>query len=59
MQKVEVHRYVSGRRPDYAPMSSSVEDPEDELTEQKQRSFLVDLCHYGTRCGSSRRGGLG
>lgn len=30
MQKVKVHRYVSGKRPDYAPRSSSEEESEDE-----------------------------
>jgi microfibrillar-associated protein 1 len=30
MQKVKVHRYISGKRPDYAPRSSSEEESEDE-----------------------------
>ncbi|XP_014275327.1 microfibrillar-associated protein 1 [Halyomorpha halys] len=30
MKKVKVHRYVSGKRPEYAPMSSSEEDSDDE-----------------------------
>jgi len=30
MQKVKVHRYVSGKRPEYAPMSSSEEESDDE-----------------------------
>lgn len=30
MQKVKVHRYVSGKRPEYAPASSSDEESEDE-----------------------------
>jgi microfibrillar-associated protein 1 len=30
MQKVKVHRYVSGKRPEYAPMSSSEEESEEE-----------------------------
>ncbi|XP_048513691.1 microfibrillar-associated protein 1 [Athalia rosae] len=30
MKKVKVHRYVSGKRPDYAPMASSDEESEDE-----------------------------
>ena len=30
MQKVKVHRYVSGKRPDYAPHSSSEDESEDE-----------------------------
>lgn len=29
MEKVKVKRYVSGKRPDYAPMESSDEDEED------------------------------
>lgn len=38
MQKVKVHRYVSGKRPDYAPMSSSEEESEEEdFIEQKRR----------------------
>ena len=39
MQKVKVHRYVSGKRPEYAPASSSDEESEDEdlLELQKQR----------------------
>ncbi|PNF18325.1 Microfibrillar-associated protein 1 [Cryptotermes secundus] len=38
MQKVKVHRYVSGKRPDYAPMSSSEEESEeDDFIEQKRR----------------------
>ncbi|XP_049771129.1 microfibrillar-associated protein 1-like [Schistocerca cancellata] len=36
MQKVKVHRYVSGKRPDYAPVSSSEEDSEaEDFTELK------------------------
>lgn len=30
MQKVKVHRYVSGKRPEYAPASSSDEESEEE-----------------------------
>jgi len=38
MQKVKVHRYVSGKRPDYAPLSSSEEESEeDDFIEQKRR----------------------
>jgi hypothetical protein len=38
MQKVKVHRYVSGKRPDYAPMSSREEESEeDDFIEQKRR----------------------
>ncbi|XP_069680717.1 microfibrillar-associated protein 1 [Periplaneta americana] len=40
MQKVKVHRYVSGKRPDYAPMSSSEEESEDDdFIEQKRRNL--------------------
>lgn len=36
MQKVKVHRYVSGKRPDYAPMSSSeAESEEEDFIEQQ------------------------
>lgn len=42
MQKVKVHRYVSGKRPEYAPASSSEEESEDEdfleLHKQKEPS---------------------
>ena len=38
MQKVKVHRYVSGKRPDYAPMSSSEEESEEEdFIDQQQQ----------------------
>jgi len=30
MQKVKVHRYVSGKRPDYAGRSSSDEESEED-----------------------------
>lgn len=30
MKKVKVHRYVSGKRPDYAPAASSEEESEEE-----------------------------
>lgn len=30
MQKVKVSRYVSGKRPEYAPRSSSEDESEDE-----------------------------
>ncbi|KAJ9599532.1 hypothetical protein L9F63_010004 [Diploptera punctata] len=40
MQKVKVHRYVSGKRPDYAPMSSSEEESdEDDFIEQKRKNL--------------------
>lgn len=38
MKKVKVHRYVSGKRPDYAPISSSDEDSDsDGFIEQQQQ----------------------
>lgn len=37
MQKVKVHRYVSGKRPDYAPLSSSEEDEDEDFIELKRR----------------------
>ncbi|XP_065223109.1 microfibrillar-associated protein 1 [Planococcus citri] len=39
MQKVKVHRYVSGKRPEYAPVSSSEEESEEEdfIEVHKQR----------------------
>lgn len=30
MQKVKVHRYVSGKRPDYAPVSTSEDDTDSD-----------------------------
>ncbi|XP_063241761.1 microfibrillar-associated protein 1 [Bacillus rossius redtenbacheri] len=47
MQKVKVHRYVSGKRPDYAPVSSSEEESEDDdfIAQQKRR-------HLAERLGS-------
>lgn len=40
MQKVKVHRYVSGKRPDYAPASTSEEESDSEgfVEQQNQRS---------------------
>lgn len=39
MQKVKVHRYVSGKRPDYAPASTSDEESDSEgfIEQQQQR----------------------
>lgn len=37
MQKVKVHRYVSGKRPDYAPASTSEEESDDEGFIEQQR----------------------
>ncbi|XP_059488008.1 microfibrillar-associated protein 1 [Neocloeon triangulifer] len=41
MQKVKVHRYISGKRPDYAPDTSSEEesDREDFIQSQKTKRF--------------------
>lgn len=41
MQKVKVHRYISGKRPDYAPDSSSEEesDHEDFIQTQKIKKY--------------------
>ena len=36
MQKVKVHRYVSGKRPDYAPLSSSEEDEDEDFIDIKR-----------------------
>lgn len=40
MKKVKVHRYVSGKRPDYAPMSSSEEDEDSDgfIEHQQQKN---------------------
>lgn len=41
MQKVKVHRYISGRRPKYAPEESSNEESEDEFPfERKQAQSM-------------------
>lgn len=37
MQKVKVQRYISGKRPDYAPAASSEEDSETEDFLDQQR----------------------
>lgn len=37
MQKVKVHRYVSGRRPKYAPKESSDEDSGDEFNFERRQ----------------------
>lgn len=41
MQKVKVHRYVSGKRPDYAPASSSDEESDSEgfVEQQHQKPY--------------------
>jgi microfibrillar-associated protein 1 len=38
MQKVKVHRYISGKRPDYAPDTSSEEGSDEEEFIQTQRT---------------------
>lgn len=37
MQKVKVQRYISGKRPDYAPVASSDDDSESEDFMDQQR----------------------
>lgn len=42
MQKVKVHRYVSGKRPEYAPQSSSGEESDEEFPfERKKKKHAV------------------
>lgn len=49
MQKVKVHRYVSGKRPDYAPMSSSEEESEDDdFISQKRQSKVGEFLSTAT-----------
>lgn len=44
MQKVKVHRYVSGRRPKYAPKESSDEESGDEFSfERRQQPTQPDM----------------
>jgi len=38
MQKVKVHRYISGKRPEYAPDSSSEEESDHEDFIQTQKT---------------------
>ncbi|XP_035730114.1 microfibrillar-associated protein 1-like [Vespa mandarinia] len=52
MKKVKVHRYVSGKRPDYAPVASSEEESEDEdfLEKRVHKSYddnetITDVPH--------------
>lgn len=42
MQKVKVHRYVSGKRPDYAPISSSEEDSDNDGFVEHQHQQRVN-----------------
>uniref|UniRef100_A0A8D8RWY6 Microfibrillar-associated protein 1 n=1 Tax=Cacopsylla melanoneura TaxID=428564 RepID=A0A8D8RWY6_9HEMI len=39
MKKVKVHRYVSGKRPDYAQGSSESEDEDDEVVNSRRSEF--------------------
>lgn len=39
MKKVKVHRYVSGKRPDYAQGSSDSEDEDDEMVNNRRSEF--------------------
>lgn len=41
MQKVKVHRYVAGKRPDYAPQSSSEEESDDDDFIEARRQQLL------------------
>ncbi|KAH8035024.1 hypothetical protein HPB51_003865 [Rhipicephalus microplus] len=41
MQKVKVHRYISGRRPKYAPKESSDEESGDEFTFERRQQPVV------------------
>ncbi|XP_013781251.1 microfibrillar-associated protein 1-like [Limulus polyphemus] len=41
MQKVKVHRYVSGRRPKYAPEESSEEESEEEFPFERGQQAVV------------------
>jgi len=55
MQKVKVNRYVSGKRPEYAPRSSSEEESDDEefvgpttatkVKVEEEEEFLPDMSH--------------
>lgn len=56
MQKVKVHRYVSGKRPDYAPMSSSEEESEEEDFIEQQRRH-VHHHHHSRGAPSEEVGG--
>ena len=51
MKKVKVHRYVSGKRPDYAPAASSEEESEDEdfLDEKEYVSLWLVMCEVRNR----------
>ncbi|XP_077499935.1 microfibril-associated protein 1 [Amblyomma americanum] len=41
MQKVKVHRYISGRRPKYAPKESSDEESGDEFTFERRQQPVI------------------
>lgn len=43
MEKVKVKRYVSGKRPDYAPMESSDEEEEDFQFVKKGKEMEAEL----------------
>ncbi|XP_011300778.1 microfibrillar-associated protein 1 [Fopius arisanus] len=48
MKKVKVHRYVSGKRPDYAPMASSDEESdEDDFLDKRMGRVHPDEIHGG------------
>uniref|UniRef100_T1J742 Micro-fibrillar-associated protein 1 C-terminal domain-containing protein n=1 Tax=Strigamia maritima TaxID=126957 RepID=T1J742_STRMM len=48
MRKVKVHRYVSGKRPEYAPHSSSGEDSDDEFPFEKKNKQNQELIEIAT-----------
>ncbi|XP_033222095.1 microfibrillar-associated protein 1-like [Belonocnema kinseyi] len=48
MKKVKVHRYVSGKRPDYAPAASSEEESEEDDFLEKRVHKLYDESEVNT-----------
>lgn len=47
MQKVKVRRYISGKRPEYAPMSSSDDDSDDDDFIEARRHALATAAKEG------------
>ncbi len=44
MKKVKVHRYVSGKRPDYAAVSSDEESEDEDFLEKRvQKGYDDDI----------------
>ncbi|XP_015124126.1 microfibrillar-associated protein 1 [Diachasma alloeum] len=57
MKKVKVHRYVSGKRPDYAPVASSDEESEeDDFLDRRVGRTHVDETHAGDESGGEGEG---